>query len=295
MREASIAQDHVSSIYFGALDGNQAAPDFAIAGPGGANAPSRVREVGPGVIELTAIGSLGACTIGDVGHYQWSTSADGTWLTMTKVDDPCANRAAITPGTWVRNGSTDSHGGPLVSANFEPFFSFTLPNDTWLGGGGGGVMTADSTSATFKVWLDPDGFNDYCNDAMGRKVLERGIDPFLTFIRQDSGLTIANERETTVDGHRAVIFDMGGKADVPRPCWTNPDNGETNMILQWGEHADVNARWATDIGAAPWPIVVTEVNGHTLVIEDVKGANTLDQSVLDSIRFLDALPTPPAS
>ena len=49
------------------------------------------------------------------------------------------------------------------------------------------------------------------------------------------------------------------------------------------------------IGGTPWPIVVTEVGGHTLVFEDIKGANTLDQSVLDSIRFLDALPTPPAS
>ena len=290
-----IVQEQVSSIYFGHLDDNTSAPDFAIGGPGGDNAPSRVREVSPGLIEVTATGSLGGCTIGDVGHYRWSTSADDAWLTMTEIDDTCANRAAITPGSWVRNGSTDSHGGALIAANFDPMFSFTLPEGVWLGGGGAGVITADDGDATFKVWQDPDGFNDYCNDAMGRKVLERGIDPFLTFIREDSGLTIANERETTIDGHRAVIFDVGGKADVPRPCWTNPDNGDTNMILQWSEHADVNAKWATDIGAAPWPIVVTEVNGHTLVIEDVKGANTLDQSVLDSIRFLDALPTPPTS
>ena len=34
---------------------------------------------------------------------------------------------------------------------------------------------------------------------------------------------------------------------------------------------------------------------RTLAFEDIKGGNTLDQSVLDSIRFLDALPTPPAS
>ena len=87
---------------------------------------------------------------------------------------------------------------------------------------------------------------------------------------------------------------MGGKADVPRPCWTNPDNGETNMILQW-----TNTPTLAEVGdghrGPPWPIVVTEVDGHTLVFEDIKGANTLDQSVLDSIRFLDALPTPPTS
>ena len=70
------------------------------------------------------------------------------------------------------------------------------------------------------------------------------------------------------------------------------------MILQWAAHVDVYEKWATEIGSAPWPIVITEVDGHTLVFEDIKtegGANVLDQSVLDSIRFLDALPSPPTS
>jgi hypothetical protein len=291
-----IVQDGMASIYFGHLDNNASAPDFAIGGPGGDNAPSRVREVSPGVIEMTATGSLGGCTIGDVGHYGWSTTIDGTWLTLTRIDDACASRARFAPGSWVRNGSADSHGGPLVAANFDPIVSFTLPEGTWLGGGGRGVFTADKSDATFKVWQDPDGFNDYCSDALGTTALERGIDPFLAFLKgPQSGLSVSNQREITVDGHRAVVFDMGAKPGVKPPCWTNPDSGETNMILQWSEHADIGSRWATEIGAAPWPIVVTEVGGHTIVIEDVKGANALDQSVLDSIRFLDALPTPPTS
>ena len=159
-------------------------------------------------------------------------------------------------------------------------------------------MTSDHGDYGLKVWQDPDGFNDYCNDAMGRKVLDRGIDPFLQFLREDSGLTASNERETTIDGHRAVIVDIAGKADVPPPCWTNPDTGETNLILQWGQHADIYWKWATEIGSGPWPIVVTEVDGHTIVIENAiaqGGGYVVDQSVLDSIRFLDALPTPPAS
>ena len=182
-----------------------------------------------------------------------------------------------------------------VAAGFEPIFSFTLPSGVWIGGGGAGVMTADSGDATFKVWQDPDGFTDFCNDALGRKVLDRGIDPFLQFLREDSGLDVSNERETTIDGHRAVIVDIVGKPGTPPPCWTNPDTGETNMILQWTQHADVGWNWATIIGGMPWPIVITEVDGHTLVFEDIKGGNTLDQSILDSIRFLDALPTSPTS
>jgi hypothetical protein len=291
LRESPIPQGPVSALQFGALDGDPTAPDFAISGTAAAD----VHETSPGVIRLTSTGALGGCSIGDVAEYRWSISGDGVWLTMSKDDDQCANRAAIVPGTWIRSGNHDSRGGPLVAAGFEPFFSFTLPSGDWLGGGGAGVMTADYKDATFKVWQDPDGFNDYCNDAMGTKVLQRGIDPFLTFLREDSGLEISNQRETTIDGHRAVIVDIVGKPDTQPPCWTNPDNGETNMILQWTQHADVGWKWATGIGGTSWPIVITEVDGHTLVFEDIKGSNELDQTVLDSIRFLKALPAPPTS
>jgi hypothetical protein len=295
LRDAPIAQGLTSVIYFGALDGNPDAPDFVL---GGAEAPADVREISPGLIELTATSPLGGCSTGDVGHYRWSTSADGGWLTLDQVDDACPNRAAVVPGTWVRSGSHDSHGGPVVSAGFEPFFSFTLPTGDWLGGGSAGMMSADRTEATFKVWQDPVGFNDFCNDALGRKVLERGINPFLQVLREDSGLTVSNERETTIDGRRAVIVDIGGKPDVQPPCWTNPDTGESGMILQWAEHADVYAKWATEIGSAPWPIVITEVDGHTIVFEAVRADGTswvLDQETIDSVRFLDELPTPPTS
>ena len=53
-------------------------------------------------------------------------------------------------------------------------------------GSGNGVITADQSDATFKVWQDPDGFNDYCDATNGTKVLERGIDPFLEFLRSPS-------------------------------------------------------------------------------------------------------------
>jgi len=291
LRDSPIAQGPVSALEFGALNGDPKAPDFAISGTAAAD----VRETSPGVIELTSTGALGGCHTGDVAHYRWSISTDGVWLTLDPIDDPCKIRAAMVPGTWIRSGSHDSHGGPLVAARFEPFFSFTLPSGVWLGGGGAGVMTADDGSATFKVWQDPDGFNDYCNDAMGTKVLERGVDPFLKFLREDSGLDVSNERETTIDGHRAVVVDIVGKPATPPPCWTNPDTGEKNMILQWTQHADVGWKWATMIGGMSWPIVITEVDGHTLVFEDIKGGNTLDQSILDSIHFLHALPAPPAS
>ena len=32
------------------------------------------------------------CTVGDVGRYGWSRSSDGMFLTLTAIDDACANR-----------------------------------------------------------------------------------------------------------------------------------------------------------------------------------------------------------
>ena len=42
------------------------------------------------------------CTEGQVGHYRWSRSADGTSLTLTAIDDQCADRISTLARTWVR-------------------------------------------------------------------------------------------------------------------------------------------------------------------------------------------------
>ena len=42
------------------------------------------------------------CTEGQVGHYRWSRSADGTSLTLTAIDDQCADRISTLSRTWTR-------------------------------------------------------------------------------------------------------------------------------------------------------------------------------------------------
>ena len=41
------------------------------------------------------------CTEGQVGHYRWSRSADGSSLTLTVIDDQCADRITTMSRTWV--------------------------------------------------------------------------------------------------------------------------------------------------------------------------------------------------
>ncbi len=130
---------------------------------------------------------------------------------MTKVDDSCKNRGEIAPGTWVRNGSTDSHGGPLISANFEPMFSFTLPKGHGSAGAAMGSSAAERRRRDVQGLAGPRRVQRLLQRAKGTKVLERGIDPFLPVPPRGSGLTISNQRESTIDGHRAVIVDIVGK------------------------------------------------------------------------------------
>ena len=290
LRPSPIVQGPTSVIQFGGFADNPNA--FAIDTTAEPAAISDVREIAPGLIALTSIGSLGGCTIGDVGHYRWSTTADGAWLTMAAVDDACAGRAAVAPGTWVRSGAHDSHGGSLVQANFAPFFSFTGPASDWKGSGPlPGAMAANSGARTFQVWQDPDGFVDPCDADKGRVALAPGIDPFMKYMTDDSGFTVTNQRETTIDGHRAVAFDFEKKASIQAPCWNKEDG--TPAVLEWAAHADPGGWWNLHFGDHD-KVLVTEVAGHTIVFE-VWNDKGVDQATLDSIRFLDALPTPPTS
>jgi hypothetical protein len=63
-------------------------------------------HVSAGVIKLVTPspsndqGVTASCTEGQVGHYRWSRSADGTTLTLTAIDDQCADRITTLSRTW---------------------------------------------------------------------------------------------------------------------------------------------------------------------------------------------------
>ena len=47
-------------------------------------------------------GEIQSCMEGQVGHYRWSRSADGKSLTLTAIDDQCADRISTLSRTWTR-------------------------------------------------------------------------------------------------------------------------------------------------------------------------------------------------
>lgn len=79
--------------------------------------PAVATEQSPGVLRLEARDINGGCSVGDIGSYRWGTSDDGQWLTLDLVEDACAARSVILPGTWQRSLSHSNAGGPGMMAS----------------------------------------------------------------------------------------------------------------------------------------------------------------------------------
>ena len=300
LEDADLTGDTIS-ILFGALDGNPAAPDFFVSGPQFTpNLQSTVEAPEPGVIRLTMEGASPNCSKADIGTYRWSISPDGQWLTTELIDDVCADRSEVLPRTWQRSLAVDSHGGPGIVTNFLPYLQFTLPAGTYVANGATETDTIniDSPGYSFKVWKDLDGFADPCDIDAGRLDLDPGMDGFLAYLTGDPRFTVTSQEEFQIDGHRAVEVQYTIGDSISAPCWElDGDPSDKTGVLTWNPHASSGGFWNAQIGSQG-KVVVTEVDGTSLVFEPVMdsvGSWAIDRAVLETVRFLDALPEPPAS
>jgi hypothetical protein len=238
----------------------------------------------------------GGCAIGDVGRYRYSSSADSQWLSLEAIEEDCNARADIVPGTWQRSLAHHSAGGPGVAALFEPRFTMTLPPAAYLGRGAGQVdsMVTETSTSTFKVWRDLDGFVDPCDIEAGRLDLE-GMDGVLGFLEADARFTVIDREESTIDGRPAVAVRLRIGLDIDAPCWSlDGDQDDPTGVLTYVPHAWAGGFWNNSIGGEEW-LVVTEVDGVSLTFESLIFGNGLaiDRDTLDTIQFVNALPTPP--
>ena len=294
----------VTTIVLGGSAMDSSARQFSMDYPGmpSRRLDSNLVEIEPGVLRFRLGPGSSGCDVGAEGRYRWSVSADGQWLTLEQITEACPVRGEILAGTWQRNIGFSNPGGPGIATAFMPYMTVALPDQAWTGNEFGNVDTilADREDRTFKVWKDLDGFVDPCDRDRGRLLIDPGMDAFLAYLRDDPRFTVSEEREFQLDGHRAVevIFQVG--ADITAPCWNldgDPANPKTGVLL-WVPEAEPNPEfiWNGTIGD-PGMNVVTEVDGVTLtfeaaVLED--GVWRTDRETLDTVRFHDTLPTPPA-
>lgn len=263
---------------------------------------SSITVGGPDILRFTMDRAFGRCENRATGDYRWSVTPDGQWLTLELVTDECSTRSDVLAGTWQHSLAESSGGGPGIAAVFEPYLAFTLPASDWIGWGLGGidevVIDRQDGSSTFKVWKDLDGFNDPCDIDKGRLDLPPGIDGFLGYLNGDPRFTVDSQEEFLIDGHRAVEVAFTIGKDIQAPCWDlDGDPANKTGVLQWATHASPDGFWNAEIDS-PGLVVVTEVGDATLVFEAASGSGdswSTDRATLESVRFLDAPPTPPAS
>jgi len=303
-RGNTLVETEVATIVLGVKGVNGLPADFFIDRPGCCTPilGSAVDPVGPDVLRFTLDSAFGRCATGAVGDYRWTVTPDGQWLTLALVDDACDTRSAFLAGTWQHSLAHDNQGGSGIAANFHPYVAFSLPAETWKGNGFGEtdtlVLDNGGGTADLRFWKDPDGFNQACDRDAGRLDLEPGIDPFVAYLRDSPQFTVIKETELTVDGHRAVEVEIRLGDNIDQPC-APMDGNEANPvgILLWASHGADGAFWNGTFGDQ-WSLVVTEVDGATIVMEIARQEGTtypVDRSVVDSIRFFSELPTPPAS
>jgi hypothetical protein len=240
-------------------------------------------------LAFVSAGSLVGCAPGDVGRYGWERSADGMFLTLTVISDACTTRAAAFGRTWAHSLSAVTDGGRgVIPWGGSRWFEATVPSMRF------GLSGADRAydlrtfedgdpAIRFLVLQDPMGFDDPCATARTPVSIDRTTDGLVDYVRGLPGVSVTTE-EGEIDGRPAVHLIVESTA-VECPAGTinafHPmqptDDGE------WGfAPGGTHSMWVVQDGADTF-LFWYEGEGVTAADE---------QAVMDSIRFLDQLPTP---
>ena len=110
------------------------------------------------------------------------------------------------------------------------------------------------------------------------------MDALVAYLQQNDVFSAVTTRETTLDGHRAVRV---------RATARTTDVCEGDSFALWTPRA-VPSPYSVNLGPGDADeILVTEVDGATLLFEVLPGDHPARDQIFDSIRFLDGLPTGP--
>jgi len=229
---------------------------------------------------------LGGCDLGDEGHYHWERSTDGLFLTLTVLEEACEARAAAFGRTWVHSLSAVNDGGPGVIP-FDPWIQATLPSMRWAMSGAtdGPVIHTFDSLVELTVMRNPMGFDAPCATT-GRVAvpIEPSAVAITEYLADLPGLSVTSA-DDSVDGRPAVHLTIESDAGVDCPAGeimafhppVASEDGEYTMAL-----GDPRSFW------------IVELDGDAYVLwyagEGVTAAD--EEAVIDSIHFLDALPTP---
>ncbi|HEY8237933.1 MAG TPA: hypothetical protein VIF63_00740 [Candidatus Limnocylindrales bacterium] len=229
---------------------------------------------------------LPACPAGGAGTYTLQRSADGQFMTLASAVDACAGRSAVLARTWVRSLAAASGGGPGVVDALSVLFSVSMPNGSYAIDRSPGSITIAQPNPELQLMVieDPQGFNDPCDAAAGRYVIEPGADAFVAYFEQLEGFTVDSTAEALVDGHRAIRLVEHADLDAPR-C----PSGDR---LEWQPRVETSRSWFLPAGVTD-SLYIVELPGSTLLFEVLPAPNAVEDEIIGSIRFHDELPAGP--
>jgi hypothetical protein len=288
---------------------------------------STVAQEAPDVLRLTANAPSSGCTPFDEGTYRWSLSPGGSNLTLSLLDDACATRAAVLPGTWThtacREAVTDCLGpveaGEYRSTAFNPFgpdeagnLRYTLP-DGWANALDHPLNYALKPTADYLADPGFDGNDTFtglyfwagtvatdqpadCSaiPAEGVPVTAAAI---ADHIAQLDGLDVINRGATEIGGRTARVLDVSVDPAYSAVC---PFSGSTPfrsliMLADAGSDGGVQGLAASErariyfVDVGPGRVTSIWVDGDATRID---GLIKDTAPILASVRFEASSPAP---
>lgn len=244
---------------------------------------SSARAAGSDVVALSLERTAAGCAAGDVGSYRWSVSADGLVLSVTAIEEACAVRQQALERRWVRSHMGVSAGGQAMIDAFDPAFLVTLPTASWVAVPHEDVVMLQSQDLYVYAGRDPQGFTNPCGPSGGKHLaIEPGLDAFEAYIRSFPTFTVT-ATDQTVGGYPARHLAITSTPTAACPTGTR--------MAEWrakGEPGDLF--WTLGSGD-PDSIDLVALPDATIILQLIPegGASVDTRSILDSIRFVDAL------
>ena len=225
---------------------------------------------------------------GDEGHYDSTASPDGMLLTLTAVSEDCPSRQAVFARTWSRSlGVPGGGGGVGVVDAFEPLFTVDLPNGNYSDRPR--ARRDDHPPGLARVPVPrrsrtPRGSSILAIAPRDVTTIAPGADSIVAYFRQLAGFTVDSTEELTVDGLRAVKLVVHANDDASCP---------DGRLWEWQPKAETSdVAWFVHPGVTDSLYIVEHPKG-TLMFEVLPAPNPLEEQVIGTIHFLDALPTSP--
>jgi hypothetical protein len=246
-----------------------------------------------GEFRLRARDDTHGCASGEVGTYAWQRSANGLFLTVTLVSDPCLLRGTTLTRTWVRTlgVANDGRTGMATFGDPYPYMQVTLSSTAWAMDALPPIdihrINGTDPGRDFIVYVNPKGLGEPCSTPGGQPfALEPTAEALAAYLEGLPGMGPVTSKPATIDGRLAthITSTVGECQDAELALITQPSfpgsNGGTEEV-----------RAPKGFAVSLW---TTVIDGDLVVVwyagENVPAAE--EQGVIDSIRFTDGLPTP---